>query len=100
MATKKQASVHKYPDAQSLAKEAIRRLKLRLTDEVFLIIQNDRELMADYLNLVGEGAGDNGWTKINKAIGAEVKKAFSGVSNKSRTGAPETFLARSYTEFE
>lgn len=39
-------------NAEEIANEAIARIKERLTDEVFLTIQNDRQLMADFLHEV------------------------------------------------
>lgn len=93
-------SSHTYTTVQKLAAEAIGRLKERLTDEVFLIIQNDRDLMADYLYLIGKDKGDDGWKTVNMAIGKAVKQAFPNVRNKKNTGTPTTILARSYTEFE
>ncbi len=35
--------------ATEIAKEAIKRMNKRITNDIFLIIQNDRELMKEYL---------------------------------------------------
>jgi hypothetical protein len=42
--------------AKEIAEEAIKKMNKRITNEIFLIIQNDRELMKEYLRAV-EGSG-------------------------------------------
>ena len=81
---------------EEIASTAISRIKERLTDEVFLLIQNDRELMAGYLNEVEA----HGWKAVNQTIGRAVKRAFPGIEGKSRSRLPESVLVQSFTEFE
>ena len=83
-------------NTEEIAAAAISRIKERLTDEVFLIIQTDKELMADYLHEVET----NGWKVGNQNIGRAVKRAFPGVENKCRNRRPESVLVQSFTEFE
>ena len=83
-------------NAEEIANEAIARIKERLTDEVFLTIQNDRQLMADFLHEV-EACG---WKAVNQRIGRTVKMAFPGIENKNRCRTPESVILQSFTEFE
>jgi len=48
-----------------IAEDAIRRLNKRITNEIFLIIQKDRDLMLQYLRAVESNKLDSG----NRAIG-------------------------------
>ena len=82
--------------AKEIAEEAISRLREHATDAVFLIIQNDRELMADYLHAVEK----DGWKAVNMAIGRAVKDAFPELEKGERNREPQTVLAQSFSEFE
>jgi hypothetical protein len=79
-----------------IAEEAIARLKAHATDAAFLIIQNDHELMADYLHAVEK----DGWQSVNMAIGRAVKIAFPELEKGERNRNPQTVLAQSFSEFE
>ena len=66
-----------------------------ITDRVFLMIQGDRELMEDYLNLL-KGSERN-------VVNSEVAKAIKGryhLENSSECDSPESLLIKSYTRFE
>ena len=60
------------------ATEAISVLNKKITDEVFLLIQSDRELMRQYLDLVA----NNGVATTNRLIGKTVKNRY-GLDNAS-----------------
>ena len=62
-------------NTEEIAATAVSRIKERLTDEVFLLIQTDRELMANYLHEVEA----HGWKTVNQTIGRAVKRAFPGI---------------------
>lgn len=68
----------------------------RITDEVFLLIQNDREFMQDYLRLVEE----KGLDSVNQLIGAGVKKKYSLENDDQRNSEPESSLIQSHQQFK
>jgi len=53
---------------KNIADEAISRMNKKITNEIFLIIQNDRELMQDYLRAVEKKGHDTVYRYIGKAI--------------------------------
>ncbi len=67
----------------------------QITDEVFLFIQNNGELMHDYLNLVSK----NDLNVVNSGIAKAIKKRYS-LKNKDTKGKPQSFLIQSYEEFK
>ncbi len=67
----------------------------QITDEVFLFIQNNRELMHDYLNLVSK----NDLNVVNSGIAKAIKKRYS-LENKDTKGNPKSLLIQSYEEFK
>ncbi|AQT67073.1 hypothetical protein STSP2_00213 [Anaerohalosphaera lusitana] len=84
-----------FKSSVEVADDAIRKMNERITDEVFLTIQNDRELMGAYLRAVQE----EGLDRVNQTVGRAVKKAY-GLENKEREGEPESTLIRSHMMFE
>ena len=80
---------------QEIAEIAISKLNKRITDEIFLIIQHDRELMYEYLRCVET----NGLDKTNQTIGKEVKKAYQ-LQNADREEKPSCTLIQSHQKFE
>jgi len=46
----------------------------QITDRVFLMIQSDRELMQEYLNLVASGTNSD---TLNRELGKQVKAKFN-----------------------
>ena len=56
-----------------IAKKAIDILNKRITNEIFLIIQNDKELMYHYLRAVEEKSLD----VVNRTIGKKIRKEYS-----------------------
>lgn len=67
-----------------------------LTDKVFLMIQNDRELLHEYLLIVSNSK----LAHVNSEIAKEVKKRF-GLDNKDeKNREPESFLIQGHEMFE
>ena len=80
---------------QELAEKTIQSFNKRITDEVFLHIQNDRELMHDYLRTVTEYGIDT----VNRTIGKAVKTSYC-LSNAERQEEPTSTLIQSHQKFE
>lgn len=80
---------------EALADEAISQLNKRITDEIFMIIQNDRNLMKQYIKLAEEHTHE----VVNRSIGKRVKKEYN-LSNQERGKSPTSTLIDSYQEFE
>ncbi len=82
--------------ANEIAEQAITRLNRRITNDIFLIIQNDRELMQEYLVQVhSKGVGE-----VNREIGKAVKNAYSLVNANEREDNPSCTLIQSHQIFE
>lgn len=79
-----------------IANEAIQRMNKKITNEIFLIIQNDRKLMGEYLRAVES----NGLDFVNQTIGKKVK-LFYGLTNiNDREENPSCTLIQSHQKFE
>lgn len=81
---------------KQVAEEAIRRLNKKITNEIFLIIQNDRDLMQEYLRAVENNKLDI----VNQTIGKEVKNAYGLVNINDRENNPSCTLIQSHQKFE
>lgn len=79
-----------------IAEEAIRRMNKKITNEIFLIIQNDRELMKEYLRAIENSKLDT----VNQTIGKEVKKAYNLININDREDNPSCTLIQSHQKFE
>jgi hypothetical protein len=66
-----------------------------ITDTVFLMIENDRELMSDYLHTV---AHQRNLGYVNSEIAKSIKQYF-GLQNAGENSYPNSNLIQSYTEF-
>jgi hypothetical protein len=82
--------------ASEIAEEAIRRMNKRITNEIFLTIQNDRDLMKEYLRAVQ----DNGLDVVNQTIGKRVKTSYNLVNMNDREDNPSCTLIQSHQKFE
>ncbi|MDP8208073.1 MAG: hypothetical protein P9L92_15520 [Candidatus Electryonea clarkiae] len=83
-------------DAKEIAGAAITKLNERITNEVFMTIQNDRELMHDYLRAVDE----QGLDTVNQTIGKAVKAAYGLINLNKRENNPSCTLIQSHQIFE
>lgn len=66
-----------------------------ITDQVFLFIQNDKELMHQYLNLISKKEIKS----VNSSIAKSIKKRYN-LSNKSKNTEPKSILIQSFEEFK
>lgn len=79
-----------------IAQNAIAKLNKQITNEIFLIIQNNRELMQKYLRAVEA----KGLDSVNQTIGKEVKKAYQLINIDDREDNPSCTLIQSHQKFE
>ena len=63
-----------------------------ITDQVFLMIQNDKELMQEYLNLLASGKDPH---TLNCKLGKQIKSKLN-LDNAGRCNKPKSTLIRSY----
>ncbi|MBA7667737.1 hypothetical protein ES703_75835 [subsurface metagenome] len=82
--------------SKEIAQQAIRKMNKQITNEIFLIIQNDRELMHEYLRAVEESGLDT----VNQTIGKEVKSSYQLVNIDDREDNPDCTLIQSHQKFE
>lgn len=66
-----------------------------ITDMVFLSVQNDPDLMHEYLALVSEKGHD----VVNRSLGRAVKARFGLENLPTREDAPRSTLIKSHQEF-
>jgi hypothetical protein len=79
-----------------LAREAMSRLNKRITNEIFLIIQNDRDLMHAYLRAVER----DGLDTVNQTIGRLVKAGYGLQNINEREDNPSCTIIQSHQKFE
>jgi len=65
-----------------------------ITDEIFLLIQKDKDLMQEYLRLVQNEKIDS----VNTQIGKRIKESY-GLKDGKRNNNPLSTLIKSYQEF-
>jgi hypothetical protein len=83
-------------EIKDLVDAVISRKNKKITDEVFLLIQNDRQFMQEYLQLVHE----KGLDVVNQHIGKMVMQKYGLTHNDDRNTEPESTLISSHQEFE
>lgn len=83
-------------NAREIASEAISRMNRRITNEIFLIVQNDRELMHEYLRAVEASGLDT----VNQTIGKAVKLAYNLTNAEDRENNPSCTLIQSHQIFD
>ncbi len=81
--------------AALLAKKAIKEMNKKITDEIFQIIQTDRELMKEYSRLIESEGVD----KVNQIIGKTVKKEYNLINSDEREDNPRSTLIQSHQKF-
>lgn len=86
-------------DVTGFADEVLGKFAKQITGEVFLMIQNDRELMHKYLRLLEHNKLDT----VNQWIGRRVKERF-GLENEdgddAREEEPLSTLIQSHQKFK
>jgi len=81
---------------REIAQKAIGKMNKQITNEIFMIIQNNRELMYEYLRAVEA----NGLDSVNQIIGREVKTAYQLTNIDDREDNPSCTLVQSHQKFE
>jgi hypothetical protein len=81
---------------ENFADEAISDFNKRITDMIFLSIQNDRELMSKYMDLVHI----NGQDKVKQIIAKKIKESYQLTNAPTRNKEPLSTLIKSHREFE
>lgn len=79
-----------------IIEQAVSILNKRITNEIFLIIQNDRTLMKEYLRAVETETLNT----VNMKIGKGVKNAYSLINLDDREDNPSCTLIQSHQKFE
>jgi hypothetical protein len=89
-------------NAKEIADVAISRMNKRITNEIFMIIQNDRDLMKEYLNAVSTAGRENkDWDKsVNTVIGKRIKEVYGLINVDDREDNPLCTLIKSHQKFE
>jgi len=84
-------------DIKDLVEEVIALKNKSITDEVFLLIQNNRNFMQKYLQLVHE----KGIQTVNQNIGKMVMTKYGLTPDTGRNNEPKsTLIFSSYQEFQ
>jgi len=84
-------------EIKDLVDEVIALKNKTITDEVFLLIQNNRDLMQKYLQLVHE----KGVITVNQNIGKMVKTKYNLTNDTERNYEPlSTLISNSHQEFQ
>ena len=81
---------------KKFADDVLDEFSKEITDQVFLSIQNNRELMHEYLRLISTNTIDT----VNQQIGKAVKNRYRLTNSDSRQDAPTSTLIKSHQEFE
>ena len=79
-----------------ISEKAIGQMNKRITNEIFMIIQNNRELMHEYLRVVET----DGLDTVNRTIGKEVKAAYKLTNINDREDNPKCTLIQSHQKFD
>lgn len=81
---------------KQIAEGAISLFNKRITNEIFLIIQNDRKLMYEYLRAVDSGKLDT----VNQQIGKVIKSQYQLIDLNEREDNPSCTLIQSHQKFK
>lgn len=79
-----------------IAEEAIKRMNKKITNEIFLIIQNNCDLMREYLRAVES----HGLDPVNQIIGKKIKTSYGLINLSDRDDNPSCTLIQSHQKFE
>ncbi len=81
--------------AKEIASAAIAKFNEKITDEIFLTIQNDKDLMREYLRAISDSNLDT----VNMTIGKAVKAAY-GLTDNGESGKPKSTLIKSFMTYK
>jgi len=82
--------------SKEIAEKAIKIMDKKITNEIFLIIQNNRNLMQEYLRAVKE----EGLDTVNQTIGKKIKQFYHLENINIREDNPSCTLIKSHQKFE
>ena len=68
---------------------------MAITDNIFCFVQNDKELMKAYLDLVAENGN---LQYVNSHIAQEIAKRYGLESTQNQVESPNSNLIQSYSE--
>lgn len=77
-------------------KKVVDDFTIQLTDKVFLMIQNDRDLMKEYLSIVEKS---NSLSYVNSEIAKEIKKRYNLDNLGERNEVPKSLLIQGHELF-
>lgn len=83
-------------DLKHFSDRLLSKFSQELTDKVFLLIQEDKDLMTEYLDLIHQ----YGRKTVNPFIGKEVKTRFGLENQESRGESPQSNLIASFQELK
>jgi hypothetical protein len=78
----------------TFAEKVLNMFSKEITDQVFLMIENDKDLLQEYLRLVSDHKLDT----VNQLIGKMVKIKYN-LDNATREDNPKSKLIKSHQEF-
>tara|TARA_R110001592_G_scaffold2598_2_gene15031 strand:- start:325 stop:579 length:255 start_codon:yes stop_codon:yes gene_type:complete len=82
-------------EIKNFTQKVLKKFNKQITDEIFLFIQNDRELLHDYLLLLNNHTLDT----LNVNIAKQIKDNY-GFESGAICKDPKSKLIQSFTEFE
>jgi hypothetical protein len=85
-----------FMEIKDFVDEVISNKNKTITDEVFLLIQNNKDFMQKYFRLVQE----NGLDVVNRFIGQAVWRKYNLTPDEGRNMEPKSTLISSHQEFE
>jgi hypothetical protein len=80
----------------TFAEKVIKKFSKEITDQVFLMIENDKDLNQEYLRLVSNKKLDT----VNQTIGKMVRKKFNLESTTTRQEKPKSKFIKSHVELK
>jgi len=75
--------------------ETLKRFTRDIVDQYFLYIENDKELLHEYLSILGR---ENGTDETNQALELALKDYF-GLNEEGENHSPKSNLIVSFTEY-
>ena len=75
--------------------DVLKRFTRELADQLFLYIERDRDLMHEYLAILGK---ENGTDETNQVLVLALKKYF-GLNEEGENHSPKSVILSSYTRF-
>ena len=82
-------------EQKKFTEKVMDRFTKEITDQVFLFIQNDKELLREYLHLLNETKLNS----VNSNIAKAIKKRYN-LTNLESKGEPKSLLILDYEEFK